>query len=162
MKNTSESHCSREQSRIVRQYLEREVFSKLPFKPSDLPQSCQLNPSLDIFAHQEVHKIRDRTLSAGAEWKCGYCKKMFKNEKYMDRHMDKMHQDKLIDASSSVCLADLCPIFGCQQKIDNSYSKSRPDSFQNIGLCREKDVEKVKYRCELLMKRYSKLFLLQN
>lgn len=46
---------------------------------------------------------------------CNYCNKRFVNEFYLDRHLSLHHADNLT-ASSPVCLAELCPIFGCRQK----------------------------------------------
>ena len=87
-------HCSRTLSRRVRTYLNREVFSLLPetFAATSLPESCPLNPRYDIFLDQEIHK-HERSRS---EWECGYCRKSFKNEFYIDRHMDNKHSDKLV------------------------------------------------------------------
>jgi len=77
------------------------------------------------------------------EWKCSYCGKTFKSEKYIDKHMEIKHHDKLqmhslgsvpvtVTESESetvsnnnsegggegedvgVCLADMCHVIGCQ------------------------------------------------
>lgn len=59
-------------------------------------------------------------------------------------------------SSSSVCLADYCPIFGCcagkqhSNKIDNSYGSRTKTAFHNIVSCTAVEVEKSRYKCETL------------
>lgn len=44
-----------------------------------------------MFRDQEEHKIFiDRH-----EWQCGYCKKSFREEKFLDQHFDNRHYDLL-------------------------------------------------------------------
>lgn len=85
--------CSREISRKVRDFLDRDVFTLLPatMKPQDLPSTCQLNPKFDLYYSQEKAKTEIHR----ADWQCGFCGKHFKSEFYMDRHMHNKHADKL-------------------------------------------------------------------
>jgi hypothetical protein len=70
--STSSEACSRALSRRIRTYLNREVYPQLPVKPHELPEICQINPILDMYAIQENSKDR----IAVNEWKCGLCKKV--------------------------------------------------------------------------------------
>lgn len=54
--NDSISSCDREVSRRVRRYLQKDVFSQLAVEASDLPSSCPLLESHDMYADQEDHK----------------------------------------------------------------------------------------------------------
>jgi hypothetical protein len=87
--------CSRPLSRKVRNFVEAEIFSKLTIKPNELPNNCQLNPKYDLYLDQERHKVE----YSRSEWTCSYCRKSFKNEKYLDRHMDNKHQHRLAVSS---------------------------------------------------------------
>ena len=66
-------HCSRELSRSVRAFLEREIFPRLPIEPSLLSNSCQINPLFDLYRDQEANKVK---VHHPDEWKCSYCSKV--------------------------------------------------------------------------------------
>ena len=69
------------------------AISLLPptYSVTSLPEECVLNPRFDAYLDQEVHKVEESRY----EWRCEYCHKTFKNEFYMDRHMDNKHTDKI-------------------------------------------------------------------
>ena len=48
-----EEPCDRGLSRQVRQFVEKNVYSKLDMPPNHLPSNCQLHPDQDIYADQE-------------------------------------------------------------------------------------------------------------
>jgi uncharacterized Zn-finger protein len=163
--------CSRDLSRQVRFFLNKEVFPLLPVEPMELPKSCQLHPSLDPYLHHEKNK----ELIQKNEWKCSYCNKRFKSEFYTDRHMQNKHSEFLSNNGSSLCLADLCPIFGCSSDPTISYSdkkynaihevrheyhnsrygekKSNKNNFNFVKGCTSADIEKNKHKCEVMMKK---------
>jgi len=142
--------CKRDLSRKVRKYIEKEIYPLLSL--DELPDTCQLNPKYDMYLIQEKAK---KEIEKG-DWKCNFCNKHFKNEFYMDRHMDNKHQDKLQN-TSSICLADLCPIFGCDNNDNNNNNKSikkiNNKQFIHKPYCTKEDEEKNKYKCQILMKR---------
>jgi hypothetical protein len=70
--------------------------------------------------------------------KCAFCGKNFKNEFYMDRHMDLKHGDQLL-SNATVCLADYCDVLHCQSKTHVA--------------CREDDVKHSQLRCRALFDR---------
>jgi hypothetical protein len=140
-----QNSCSRELSRKVRQYIVKEIYPLLSL--DELPDTCQLNPKYDMYLVQENAR---KEIEKG-DWKCNFCNKHFKNEFYMDRHMDNKHQDKLQN-STSICLADLCPIFGCDKLTDKSINKI-DKQFIHKQSCSKEDEEKNKYKCQILMKR---------
>jgi len=141
----------------------------------DLPESCQLNPKFDLYAEQESNKREEYR----GDWKCVFCRKHFKSEFYLDRHMHNMHQDKLAaNATSTTCLADLCPVFGCEPqsksyqaqvaasralsrgggKSRNSGSGSSSNNNNKnkdffVDTCTEAEVERHKYVCQVMTRR---------
>lgn len=72
---------------IILQYLmpfvEREGFQ--------ISSKCRLHPDNDLFRDQEQHKIHMDI----NEWQCGYCKKSFRAEKFLDQHFDNRHYNLL-------------------------------------------------------------------
>jgi hypothetical protein len=163
--------CSRDLSRQVRSFINEEVFPLLQVEPVELPKSCQLHPSLDPYLQQEKNK----EFIQKNEWKCSYCNKRFKSEFYTDRHMQIKHSEFLSNNGSSLCLADLCPIFGCSSVPTILYSdkkynaihevrheyhntrkedkKSSKNNFNLVKSCTSADVEKSKHKCEVMMKK---------
>ncbi|CAF1054040.1 unnamed protein product [Rotaria sordida] len=101
--------CSRENSRIVRDYFKQTVSSIYEKNHLSIPDECIFSPKRDIFYHQELHK----TKITNNKWLCQYCNKVFYSEYYLDIHMSNRHNDTLIHDEQSVCLADYCSIFRC-------------------------------------------------
>ncbi|KAL4367340.1 hypothetical protein GQ457_05G019150 [Hibiscus cannabinus] len=113
-------HCSRERSRaawkVIQEYLtpfvEREQYK--------ISSGCRLHPDNDLYRDQEQHKHRVDI----NEWRCGYCRKNFYEEKYLDKHFDNRHFD-LLNASHGRCLADLCGALHCDLVMDSSPRKTK-------------------------------------
>ena len=100
--------CSRIDSRMVRNYIQKNIHPYVGKSLEYMSPSCPLHPSLDRYEEQEKNKQRfDRK-----EWHCKYCGKKFVSEFYIDRHMDNKHEFELKE-NASTCLADYCNIFGC-------------------------------------------------
>ncbi|KAK3183718.1 hypothetical protein Dsin_031004 [Dipteronia sinensis] len=115
-----EIHCSRERSRgawtIIQEYL-------MPFVEKEryrILTRCRLHPDNDVYRDQEQHKIHKDT----NEWRCGYCKKRFYEEKYLDRHFDNRHHN-LLNESHGRCLADLCGALHCDLVLDIVQRKTK-------------------------------------
>ena len=149
--------CDRDQSRKVRGFLHREVYPLLSdagITATDLPMSCILNPQLDPYIPHEKQK----ELVRKGDWKCLFCGKHFNSEFYMDRHLHNKHVDQMSVSSTSVCLADMCPIFGCDQSKKNELSRVLPggkksNSFSTIQSCTADEVERHNYKCKMMAKR---------
>ncbi|KAK4362569.1 hypothetical protein RND71_017810 [Anisodus tanguticus] len=92
-------------------FVEREKY--------ETPRQCKLHPSNDIFRDQEEHKIH---LDVN-EWRCGYCKKSFRAEKFLDQHFDNMHSN-LLDGHSK-CLADVCGALHCDLVMEFKSKKTK-------------------------------------
>lgn len=56
-----------------------------------VPSGCRLHPDNDLYRDQEQHKHHVDI----NEWRCGYCRKIFYEEKYLDKHFDNRHFDLL-------------------------------------------------------------------
>ncbi|CAL5440870.1 unnamed protein product [Camellia sinensis] len=97
-------------------FVEREKYQ--------ISRKCKLHPDNDIFRDQEQHKIH---LDVN-EWRCGYCKKIFRAEKFLDQHYDNRHYDLLNVVgeqglpflSHSKCVADLCGALHCDLVMDSN------------------------------------------
>ena len=75
---------------------------------AEMPRDCPFHPDQDMYLDQEKHKAMVRR----SHLKCGYCGKQFRDEHYIDRHMDRRHEDKITEGAS-VCLADFCDVLDC-------------------------------------------------
>lgn len=84
-----QSGCSREDARRIRSFLQNEVLPPLGLKPTDLPNSCALHPSLDMYGTHEAHKTSEHR----SDWQCMYCRKRFVSENYLDRHLERFHSN---------------------------------------------------------------------
>ncbi|GFS39836.1 C2H2-like zinc finger protein [Actinidia rufa] len=81
----------------------------------EISRKCRLHPDFDIFRDQEQHKIHVDV----NEWRCGYCKKVFRAEKFLDQHFDNRHND-LLNVNQSKCLADVCGALHCDLVMDTN------------------------------------------
>lgn len=52
-----------------------------------ISNKCRLHHDNDLYRDQEEHKIHVDI----NEWQCGYCKKRFYEENYLDKHFDNRH-----------------------------------------------------------------------
>ncbi|CAL0330108.1 unnamed protein product [Lupinus luteus] len=115
-----EVHCSRERSRIAWKVIEEYLTPFVKQENYQLSKKCKLHPENDIFRDQEKHKIYiDRH-----EWRCGYCKKSFREENFLDQHFDSRHYD-LLNVTGGKCLADLCGALHCDAVMTSKSSRSK-------------------------------------
>ncbi|KAG5537859.1 hypothetical protein RHGRI_025081 [Rhododendron griersonianum] len=118
-RHTHEVHCSRERSRAAWEIIEEYLMPFVKQENYQISRKCRLHPENDIFRDQEENKIHVDI----NEWRCGYCRKIFRGEKFLDQHFDNRHYN-LLNVSESKCLADLCGALHCDFTMD-SYSKFR-------------------------------------
>ncbi|KAF5740445.1 hypothetical protein HS088_TW11G00514 [Tripterygium wilfordii] len=97
---------------------------------------CRLHPDNDLYRDQERHKFHVQL----NEWQCGYCKKTFYEEKYLDKHFESRHYD-LLNATRSRCLADLCGALHCDLVMGSQPRKTK---------CNPAAVARNKHLCESL------------
>ncbi|XP_030484879.2 uncharacterized protein LOC115701269 [Cannabis sativa] len=107
-----EVHCSRERSRAASKIIEEYLIPFIEKHQYQIPKSCRLHPDNDLFRDQEQHKIRIDV----DEWKCGYCRKSFYEERYIDKHFEQRHNN-LLNVSHGKCLADVCGALHCDHHI---------------------------------------------
>uniref|UniRef100_A0A2P2K8E9 Uncharacterized protein LOC105640250 n=1 Tax=Rhizophora mucronata TaxID=61149 RepID=A0A2P2K8E9_RHIMU len=115
-----EVHCSRERSRAAWQVIEQYLMPFVERESYQISSKCRLHPENDLFREQEQHKIH---LDIN-EWQCGYCKKSFLAEKYLDQHFHNRHFN-LLNVSLGKCLADLCGALHCDFVMDPKTPKSK-------------------------------------
>ncbi|KAK8672491.1 hypothetical protein V6N13_110859 [Hibiscus sabdariffa] len=118
-------HCSRERSRadwkVIQEYL-------IPFVERErhtISSGCRLHPDNDLYRDQEQHKHHIDI----NEWRCGYCRKSFYEEKYLDKHFDLLIIGQTnfhyLVQSHGRCLADLCGALHCDLVMDSSPRKTK-------------------------------------
>ncbi|XP_042018386.1 uncharacterized protein LOC121766110 isoform X1 [Salvia splendens] len=115
-----EVHCSRERSRAAWKIIEEYLTPFVEKEKYQLPSRCRLHPSSDLFRDQEEHKTHFDI----NDWRCGYCKKIFRAEKYLDQHFDNRHYN-LLNVSHGKCLADLCGALHCDYVINSQLHKAK-------------------------------------
>ncbi|ESR60420.1 C2H2-type domain-containing protein [Citrus sinensis] len=115
-----EVHCSRERSRaawnIIDEYL-------MPFVEKEqylISPKCRLHPDNDLYRDQEQHKFHVDV----DEWRCGYCKKKFYEEKYLDKHFENRHYN-LLNVSTGRCMADICGALHCDLMLEPMIRKTK-------------------------------------
>ncbi|KAK2355918.1 zinc finger (C2H2 type) family protein [Trifolium repens] len=115
-----EVRCSRERSRAAWKVIEEYLTPFVEKENYQLSRKCRLHFENDMFRDQEEHKIYlDRN-----EWQCGYCKKSFREEKFIDQHLDNRHYN-LLDLSHGKCLADLYGALHCDAVVNSKSSRSK-------------------------------------
>ncbi|KAF5457332.1 hypothetical protein F2P56_021441 [Juglans regia] len=97
--DSHEVHCSRERSQAAWKIIEEYLKPFVEKERYQISRRCRLHPDNDLYRDQEQHKIHVDL----NEWQCGYCRKRFYTEKYLDRHFDNRHYDLL-----NTSLADSC------------------------------------------------------
>ncbi|XP_047972934.1 uncharacterized protein LOC125215535 [Salvia hispanica] len=130
-----EVHCSRERSRAAWKIIEEYLMPFVEKEKYQLSSRCRLHPSSDLFRDQEEHKIHVDV----NEWRCGYCKKIFRAEKFLDQHFDNRHYN-LLNVSHGKCLADLCGALHCDYVINSQSHKSKCNpaaAARNRHLCED-------------------------
>ncbi|KAI3745605.1 hypothetical protein L6452_08006 [Arctium lappa] len=118
--HTIEVHCSRERSRAAYKVIEEYLIPFIERENYQMSHKCKLHPSNDIFREQEEHKIHVDV----NEWRCGYCKKSFRAEKFLDQHFDNRHYN-LLNVSGSNCLAELCGALHCDHVTNSVVPKTK-------------------------------------
>ncbi|KAF3536274.1 hypothetical protein F2Q69_00025328 [Brassica cretica] len=106
--NAQEIHCSRERSRAAWQIIQDYLTPFVERERFQIPNKCRLHPDNDLYRDQEQHKVHVDIY----EWKCGYCRKSFNEEKFLDQHFATRHYN-LLNTSGTKCLADLCGALHC-------------------------------------------------
>ncbi|XP_020978161.1 uncharacterized protein LOC107631337 isoform X2 [Arachis ipaensis] len=118
--HAGEVHCSRERSRAARKVIEQYLTPFVERENYHFSRNCRLHPENDIFRDQEEHKIFvDRH-----DWRCGYCRKVFREEKFLDQHFDNRHSN-LLNVSHDNCLADLCGALHCDAVMNSKFSRTK-------------------------------------
>ncbi|KAB2034492.1 hypothetical protein ES319_D04G090200v1 [Gossypium barbadense] len=112
--------CSRERSRAAWKVIEEYLMPFVEQERYKISSGCRLHPDNDLYRDQEQHKHHVDI----NEWRCGYCRKNFYEEKYLDKHFDNRHFD-LLNTSHSRCLADLCGALHCDLVMDSSLHKTK-------------------------------------
>nr|XP_010930025.1 uncharacterized protein LOC105051346 isoform X3 [Elaeis guineensis] len=138
-----EVHCSRERSRTAWKIIEEYLMPFVDQEQYQISSKCRLHPDNDMFHEQEQHKIHVDT----NEWRCGFCKKAFRAEKFLDQHFDNRHYNLLNDTQGR-CLADLCGALHCDQMADSKKTKTK---------CNPAAAARNRHLCEIVVFRLTKV-----
>lgn len=130
--------CSRDLSRIVREYIKQHIAPVYESHDTEMPRSCPLIKERDFFHDHEAHKTED----SYAKWLCEYCGKAFYAENFLDNHLQNKHAHHLYTGPDAVCLADYCDIFRC----DVISGRVEP-TFWDTALCIEDDMSDLITKC---------------
>jgi hypothetical protein len=110
------SDCDRIISRRVRKEVETQIYKRVNKEISrnySYPASCPLSTENDMLLALEQAKKRRYKGKQDGEFECTICAKKFKNEHYMDLHMQRAHSEV---ATGSTCFADFCFTFRTCEK----------------------------------------------
>ncbi|KAF5184103.1 zinc finger (C2H2 type) family protein [Thalictrum thalictroides] len=118
--HSHEVHCSRERSRAAWKVIEEYLMPFVEQEKYQITRKCLLHAENDMFRDQEQHKVHMDI----NDWQCGYCKKSFRAEKFLDQHFDNRHYN-LLNISQSKCLADLCGALHCDLVMDSKLRKTK-------------------------------------
>ncbi|XP_058102121.1 uncharacterized protein LOC131246225 [Magnolia sinica] len=118
--HSPEVHCSRERSRAAWKIIEEYLTPFVEQEQYQISSKCRLHADNDMFREQEQHKIHMDI----NEWRCGFCKKSFRAERFLDQHFDNRHYNLLND-SQGQCLADLCGALHCDLIMESKLVKSK-------------------------------------
>lgn len=132
-------HCSRSRSRLVRSIVSEYLMPFVESQKFTLSKSCRLHLENDLFREQEGKMEELRPM----QWQCGYCKKVFRTQNYLDNHFDNRHSDKL-DTKGTVCLADLCGALHCD------YYDSMLSPKHKKTTCKPAVADRNRHACEVL------------
>ena len=105
--------CDRGASRAARKAARKLLFDVADAHGVTISSGCPLHPDNDWLLPHEKHK---QPLSR-QQWRCALCGKTFRNEHYMDMHMERKHPE-LITANASVCPGEYCDILRCPSWVD--------------------------------------------
>ncbi|CAL4896427.1 unnamed protein product [Urochloa decumbens] len=131
--HTHDVHCSRERSRAAWEAIDEYLMPFVEKEKYELPSKCRLRPDNDMFREQEQHKIHFDI----NDWRCGFCKKAFRAEKFLDQHFENRHKN-LLDNSEGRCMADLCGALHCDLMMEFKKPKSKCNAaaaLRNRHLC---------------------------
>lgn len=99
-------HCDRTRSQEARYALNRLLWEPLRRLGITLSSHCVVGRSKDILLEQEAVKLRlENDL-----WQCEICKKIFRSEHFLDKHLARKHSDVRRNGTEVTCLADMCGV----------------------------------------------------
>ncbi|KAJ4876245.1 GroEL-like equatorial domain protein [Raphanus sativus] len=80
-----------ERSRAAWQIIQDYLMLFVERERYQIPSTCRLHPDNNLYRDQEQHKVHVDVY----EWKCGYCRKSFNEEKFLDQHFATRHHNLL-------------------------------------------------------------------
>lgn len=103
--------CSRPKSRVARDIVRGRILAVAEMLGGVMDQECPFNPKLDMYLHQEEV---GKQVNYRNQWLCTYSKKLFRDERYVDFHLQKHWGSKLSGGDAAVCLAEWCDVIRCE------------------------------------------------
>ena len=99
--------CDRAATREARE-VARAVLATARRQSVEVLPECALSAEHDLLLPHEEHK----TKVTATQWRCGYCSKLFSSEEYLDRHLERRHDDTL-NHTHGLCLGEMCDVLQC-------------------------------------------------
>lgn len=134
--------CDRRLSRAARKVVRDVVRPLAETLGVEVSPHCPLHADNDFLWAHERHKRAD----SQRQWRCGLCGKIFKAEHYLDRHLERRHEDEL-NATQTACLADYCDILQCPSWIEGVRRQER----QGLRRCKPEEHLARQHFCQHLV-----------
>ncbi|XP_065675046.1 uncharacterized protein LOC105846648 isoform X2 [Hydra vulgaris] len=134
-------NCSLQRSALVSNILSQTLYPIYEKYQLKIPRRCIFLQERNIYRGVEMGK----TELSGGHVKCEFCGKLFENENYFYKHMDRKHANVYVFNKDFVCLSDYCDIFRCD--LHEMY----PVNPLDFDLCNKKDVRKLQRKCEKIV-----------
>ncbi|ETV89567.1 hypothetical protein, variant 1 [Aphanomyces astaci] len=134
---TASTHlCSRQLSREAMHIIHQKVFLPAQAMHFHVPDECPF--VADHILHLEHEQRKERTHSG--RYRCGFCKKQFRNEEYLDGHFDRKHTPVSSSLPTGLCMADYCDILNCPTYISQA----------RHAKCTHSSARRLKQKCQAL------------
>ena len=102
--------CSRKQSRAARKLAQFHILQPAIQNAITISKDCPFRPEVDRYLE---HETNGKLQTYRGYWQCAYSEKIFKNERYLDFHLQRFWEHKRNTTSATECLADWCDVLGC-------------------------------------------------
>eukprot|EP01023_Acetabularia_acetabulum_P001959 TRINITY_DN10768_c0_g1_i1.p1 TRINITY_DN10768_c0_g1~~TRINITY_DN10768_c0_g1_i1.p1 ORF type:complete len:236 (+),score=24.75 TRINITY_DN10768_c0_g1_i1:218-925(+) len=122
------------------------LYPQLERRDYQLPVSCPLNASYDMYLKQEDHKMRQ----GRKNFKCGFCNETFRSERSLDIHFEKVHPHEHYPGTPDLCMAELCDVLQCDWFKYERKGNKRSSKKSQAQLCSPQKLHASQDHCRML------------